>query len=101
MKFNQRAKNLDMPGPGEYEVDQPPMSHKNPAYWIGTDVRKDLGVPNAVMYPGPGSYEVFEDVQGSQVSFPKEPKITTVEKTNDPGPATYAFVSSVGVIPSY
>jgi len=39
MKFNMRAKNLDMPGPGEYETDTVPMSMKNPAYWIGTDVR--------------------------------------------------------------
>lgn len=68
MKFNQRAKNLDMPGPGEYEVDQPPMNQKNPAYWIGTDVRKDLGVPNAIMYPGPGSYEVNDEPQGPQIS---------------------------------
>ena len=56
MKFNTRAKNLDMPGPGEYETDQIPMNHKNPAYWIGTDVRKDLGVPYAYMYPGPDHY---------------------------------------------
>ena len=39
MKFNQRAKNLDMPGPGEYETDVVPMNQKNPSYWIGTDVR--------------------------------------------------------------
>ena len=47
MKFNTRAKNLDMPGPGEYETDVAPMNMKNIAYWIGTDVRKDLGVPYA------------------------------------------------------
>ena len=33
--------------------------------------------------------------------FPKDKKNTTVEKTNDPGPATYANFSTVGVIPSY
>lgn len=33
--------------------------------------------------------------------FPKELKNTTVEKTNDPGPATYAVFDTVGVIPSY
>lgn len=101
MKFNQRAKNLDMPGPGEYEVDVPPMNHKNPAYWIGTDVRKDLGVPFAHMYPGPGEYEVNEEVQGPAVSFPKEQKITSVEKTNDPGPGTYATFDTVGLMPAY
>ena len=68
MKFNQRAKNLDMPGPGEYEVDCPPMNHKNPAYWIGTDVRKDLGVPYAHMYPGPGLYNTPDEIQGAAVS---------------------------------
>lgn len=64
MKFNTRAKNLDMPGPGEYEVDAPPMNQKNPAYWIGTDVRKELGVPYAHMYPGPGHYNADEEPQG-------------------------------------
>ena len=33
--------------------------------------------------------------------FPHDPKSTTVEKTNDPGPATYANYGSVGVIPRY
>ena len=56
MRLNKRATNLDMPGAGEYETDTVPMSMKNPAYWIGTDVRKDLGVPNAFMFPGPGHY---------------------------------------------
>lgn len=34
-------------------------------------------------------------------SFPKDPKITTVEKTNDPGPASYAKFDTVGVMPKY
>ena len=68
MKFNTRAKNLDMPGPGEYETDVAPMNHKNPAYWIGTDVRKDLGVPYAYMYPGPDHYDMAEPVEGAQIS---------------------------------
>lgn len=33
--------------------------------------------------------------------FPKEAKKTVVEKTNDPGPATYAAFSTVGVMPRY
>jgi len=56
MKINTRAKNLDMPGPGEYETDIQPMNMSNKDYWIGTDVRKDLGVPYAYMYPGPDHY---------------------------------------------
>ena len=60
MNTKTRAKNLDMPGPGEYEVDQYPMNQANIAYWIGTDVRRDLSVPNAYIYPGPGSYEASD-----------------------------------------
>lgn len=52
----------DVPGPGTYEVDQYPMNQKNIAYWIGTDVRKDLGVPNARDFPGPGSYDLGADL---------------------------------------
>jgi len=33
--------------------------------------------------------------------FPKEHKSTTIEKTNDPGPATYATFGTVGVMPRY
>lgn len=93
---------MDMPGPGEYEVDQYPMNQANIAYWIGTDVRRDLSVPMAYMYPGPGSYEATDtDVKQPSVSFPKEPKVTYVEKTNAPGPATYSNYGTVGVMPAY
>ena len=87
---------------GEYETDTVPMSMKNPAYWIGTDVRKDLGVPYAYMYPGPDHYEPME-VQGGApaISFTKDAKKTSIEKTNDPGPATYAIYDATGVMPRY
>ena len=101
MKFNTRAKNLDMPGPGEYETDVIPMAHSSPAYWIGTDVRKDLGVPYAYMYPGPDHYYPDEVNQGAHVSFPKDPKITHIEKTQEPGPGTYATYDTVGVQPRH
>lgn len=101
MKLNQRAKNLDMPGPGEYETDIIPMNNSVPAYWIGTDVRKDLGVPYAYMYPGPDHYYPDEPIQGNQISFTRNAKSTTIEKTNDPGPATYARFDTVGVIPKH
>lgn len=55
-----RAKNLDMPGPGEYEVDMYPMNQKNIAYWIGTDDRKDMTPARSYMYPGPGSYQAVD-----------------------------------------
>lgn len=51
------GKNMDMPGPGEYETDVIPVHHSNVAYFIGTGVRSDLGVGKAYMYPGPGEYE--------------------------------------------
>ena len=51
------GKNLDMPGPGEYETDVQPIHHSNVAHFIGTSVRSDLGVGKAYMYPGPGEYE--------------------------------------------
>lgn len=102
IKINDRAKNLDMPGPGEYETDVIPMNHSNPAYWIGTDVRKDLGKPYSYMYPGPGSYENDDYVpKGAHISFPKEPKVTSVEKTNDPGPGSYATYGTVGIMAKY
>ena len=68
MKNGVKVKNLDMPGPGEYNVDQYPMNQKNIAHWIGTDVRRDLAVPYAGMYPGPGSYEVIDVVKPPAVS---------------------------------
>merc|ERR1711893_275151 len=91
-----------MPGPGEYETDTVPMSMKNPAYWIGTDVRKDLGVPYAYMYPGPDHYDPVDDKQTvPAISFTRDAKKTSIEKTNDPGPATYASFAATGVMPSY
>ena len=51
------GKNLDMPGPGEYETDVIPIHHSNVAHFVGTSVRSDLGVGKAYMYPGPGEYE--------------------------------------------
>ena len=56
------------------------------------------------MYPGPGSYgpDYYErNLGGAAVTFPKDPKNTTVEKTNDPGPSSYATYNTVGVIPHY
>jgi Sperm-tail PG-rich repeat len=50
-------KNLDMPGPGEYETDVIPMHHSNAAHVIGTGIRSDLGVGKAHLAPGPGEYE--------------------------------------------
>jgi hypothetical protein len=43
LKTQTKPTNADFPGPGTYQTDQYPMNQKNIAYWIGTDVRKDLG----------------------------------------------------------
>jgi hypothetical protein len=49
-------KNLDMPGPGEYETDVYPLHHSNVSHVVGTSVRSDLGVGKAHLQPGPGEY---------------------------------------------
>ena len=58
---------IDFPGPGTYETDTYPMNQKNIAYWIGTDVRRDMAKHNSHMYPGPGSYEHYEASTGPHV----------------------------------
>ena len=55
-KHKIKSPSAEFPGPAEYETDVYPMSNKNVAYWIGTDVRRDLSVPYSHMYPGPGLY---------------------------------------------
>ncbi len=62
-------KNLDMPGPGEYETDVLPLHHSNLAHVIGTSVRSDLGVGKAHMQPGPGEYDHQETNEGPRVGF--------------------------------
>ena len=55
-------KNLDMPGPGEYETDVVPLHHSNLAHVIGTSVRSDLGIGKAHLAPGPGSYIIAKEL---------------------------------------
>jgi len=102
MKTNTRPKNLDMPGPGEYEVDQHPMYQANIAVCMGTDLRKELAKPHAHLYPGPGHYEAPEHTEdGPGVSFTREPKKTKIVKTFAPGPTSYGPLRTVGVINHY
>ena len=54
---NFMGKNLDLPGPGEYETDILPVHQPNIASIIGTGLRSDLGVGKSYMFPGPGEYE--------------------------------------------
>lgn len=68
IKQTTKPRNLDQPGPGEYEVDVYPMNQANIAYWIGTDVRRDLAVPYSHLYPGPGQYEADDTNKGPAVS---------------------------------
>ena len=60
-------KNLDMPGPGEYETDVIPMHQSNVAHVIGTSVRSDLGVGKAHLFPGPGEYETRGKNDSAQI----------------------------------
>ena len=59
-----KPKNLDVPGPAEYNVDRQPMNYKNISYWIGTEVRRDLSIPYSHLYPGPGHYDHEQPVPG-------------------------------------
>lgn len=60
-------KNLDMPGPGEYETDVIPMHHTNVGHVIGSSVRADLGTTKSHLYPGPGEYDTRGRIEGPQV----------------------------------
>lgn len=102
MKTNTRAKNLDMPGPGEYETDQHPMYQANIAVCMGTDLRKELAKPHAHLYPGPGHYEYPDGTRtGPAVSFTQDAKQTKIVKTYAPGPGSYGPLDTVGIIPHY
>ena len=94
-------KNLDQPGPGEYETDSAPMHHTNIAHVIGTSVRSDLGVGKAHLYPGPGEYETKTDLDGPQIGFGTQMKLTKIKKTFEPGPGSYELPTTVGHIPKY
>lgn len=100
------GKNLDMPGPGEYETDVIPIHHSNVAHFIGTSVRSDLGVGKAYMYPGPGEYEAQIDSQMDPRiriagTFGTEKKDTVIKKTFAPGPGSYDLPASTGLMPQY
>ena len=51
-----------MPGPGEYDMNMAPSNQANIQHVLGSDYRKDMSVPNAHLYPGPGSYENYVDI---------------------------------------
>ena len=48
--------NMEIPGPGTYEVDQCPLNQKNIGFFFGNDLRRDMSIPFSHLYPGPGSY---------------------------------------------
>jgi len=100
------GKNMDMPGPGEYETDVIPIHHSNVAHFIGTSVRSDLGVGKAYMYPGPGEYEAPVDAQMDPRiriagTFGTQKKDTVIKKTFAPGPGSYDLPHSTGLMPQY
>ena len=99
-----QSKNMDLPGPGEYETDVIPIHHSNIAHFIGTSVRSDLGVGKAYMYPGPGDYEAQIDSQMDPRiriagTFGTDKKDTVIKKTFAPGPGSYDLPQSVGQMP--
>jgi len=101
-KLAGKAKNLDVPGVGNVEVDQAPMWMKNVSHVFGTGFRPEPYNAANVVFPGPGEYEAPEfTAHGPALSFSRELKQTTIEKTYAPGPASYATYGTVGVIRSY
>ena len=100
-KLGTRAKNLDVPGVGNVDVDMPPMWMKNVSHVFGTSFRPELTNAGNLVFPGPGEYEISKPLGGAPISFGKELKSTTVEKTYAPGPASYAIYGTVGVIRDY
>lgn len=100
------GKNMDQPGPGEYETDIIPINHSHVAHFIGTSVRSDLGVGKAYMYPGPGDYEApIDAAMDPRIriagTFGTDKKDTVVKKTFAPGPGSYDLPASVGLMPQY
>ncbi len=94
-------KNFDMPGPGEYETDVPPLNNPNVAHVIGTSLRSDLGVGKAHLFPGPGEYETRTKIDGPLVGFGTEMKKNKLKKTFEPGPGSYEIPDTVGHLPKY
>jgi hypothetical protein len=69
---------------------------KSVSHVFGTDRLPSETLPMSHIYPGPGEYEISQPLGGPAVSFPKELKKTTIEKTYAPGPASYATYGTVG-----
>ena len=99
-------KNLDLPGPGEYDPYTFVPSNYPPsiAHVMGTGQRSDLGVGKSHMFPGPGQYETDGSRiygPGYQYGFGTEFKSTEIKKTFEPGPGSYDLPTTVGHIPKY
>jgi hypothetical protein len=100
------GKNMDQPGPGEYDTDVIPIHHSRIAHFIGTSVRSDLGVGKAYLFPGPGEYEApIDNTMDPRIriagTFGTEKKDTVIKKTFQPGPGSYDLPNSVGLMPQY
>lgn len=100
------GKNMDQPGPGEYETDVIPAHHSNITHFIGTSVRSDLGIGKAYMFPGPGEYEAqIDSAMDPRIriagTFGTDKKDTVIKKTFAPGPGSYDLPNSVGLMPQY
>lgn len=100
------GKNMDQPGPGEYETDVIPIHHSHVAHIIGTSARSDLGIGKAKNYPGPGNYEApIDSSMDPRIriagTFGTDKKDTIIKKTFAPGPGSYDAPASIGLMPQY
>jgi hypothetical protein len=77
------------------------MWMKNVSHVFGTSFRPELQSSGALVYPGPGEYNIAQPLGGPAHAIGKEAKSTTIEKTYAPGPASYAAYSTVGVVRNY
>ena len=100
------GKNIDNPGPGEYDVDMYPIHHTNINVFQGSSERSDLGIGQVAMYPGPGEYDIPVDAQMDPRiriagTFGTQKKDTVIKKTFAPGPGSYDHMTTVGAMPHY
>lgn len=89
---------LGHPGPGEYE---PPLVSPGPAALIGTGQRSDLGIGKSFLGPGVGQYNISGRLDGPKSKFGHQKKVTSIEKTYEPGPGSYYLPNTIGNIPKY
>lgn len=97
-KYSMRVKpethyNSMGPGPGAYDENKEPISHKNPSWRIGTELRGKDGYDNS--NPGPGQYEDKRALSTKGTRFPKDHRGMSMGSSANPGPGNYMIQSDI------